>query len=183
MNGDPTCWQIKGQETIRELKELMGISDEDAATLATARGAAAQQAAPLAVALYERLEQHAPSAEFLGQVARDDMLRQLALWFIDLFSGSYDGAYAQRRLDIGEAFVRAGLPVRYPLALVDVAMGYGELAAQQCPDPAKVLGSFRRALTLDVALLNQACEERQLAHLAEMVGGERLARRVVMGGV
>lgn len=37
-------------------------------------------------------------------------------------------------------------------------------------------------LALDVAIFNQAYEDYQLRHLAELVGGERLARRLLTEG-
>jgi hypothetical protein len=39
--------------------------------------------------------------------------------------------------------------------------------------------AFRKLATLDIAIFNQAYENTQLAHLAEMVGNERLARRLL----
>jgi hypothetical protein len=36
-------------------------------------------------------------------------------------------------------------------------------------------------MSLDIAVFNQAYEDRQLEHLADLVGGERLARRLLTG--
>ena len=49
----------------------------------------------------------------------------------------------------------------------------------QRPDAA--VAAFRKALARDIAIFNQAYENNQLQHLAEMVGGERLARRLLTG--
>ncbi|PMP83730.1 MAG: Globin-coupled histidine kinase, partial [Roseiflexus castenholzii] len=47
------------------------------------------------------------------------------------------------------------------------------------PDAAAT--AVRKVLALDVAVFNQAYEDRQIQALAEMVGNERLARRLLSG--
>ena len=42
--------------------------------------------------------------------------------------------------------------------------------------------AFRKVLALDVAVFNQAYEDNQIEHLAELVGGKRLARLLLTGG-
>jgi len=95
---------------------------------------------------------------------------------MDLFSGKYNGEYAQKRLKIGQVHVHIGLPVRYPLAMIDIVMEYGLMAAAE-NEAAK--RAFRKLLALDIAVLNQAYENSQLKHLSETVGNERLARRLL----
>jgi hypothetical protein len=103
-------------------------------------------------------------------------------WFIDIFAGTYDEEYARKRMNIGHIHVRIGLPVRYPLAMLDVIMPFGEEVARQSPEPDKAVIAYRKVLALDVAIFNQAYEDNQLKHLSELVGGERLARLLLAGG-
>jgi len=83
----------------------------------------------------------------------------------------------------GRVHVRIGLPVRYPLAMLDVVMKFGEQVARQSTHPEAAVAAFRKVLALDIGIFNQAYENNQLLHLAEMVGGERLARRLLTGQV
>ena len=71
--------------------------------------------------------------------------------------------------------------MRYPLAMLDVVMPFGELIARTSPSPDAAVSAFRKVLALDVAIFNQSYEDNQLKHLAELVGGERLARRLLTG--
>ena len=97
-----------------------------------------------------------------------------------IFGGVYDDTYALKRLNIGLIHVRIGLPVRYPLAMLDLIARYGEEVAGQAG--AEALTAFRKVLALDVATFNQAYENNQLQHLADLTGNERLARRLLSGG-
>lgn len=85
------------------------------------------------------------------------------------------------RLRIGHVHVRIGLPVRYPLAMIDVVMRFGQSVTQTSATPDAAGAAFQKVLALDVAIFNQAYEDNQLRHLADLVGGERLARRLLMG--
>ncbi|MEM8932855.1 MAG: protoglobin domain-containing protein, partial [Acidobacteriota bacterium] len=105
----------------------------------------------------------------------------IADWFVELFAGRYDQAYAERRLAIGATHVRIGLPVRYPLAMLDIVLDHGHRVTTQGDDPEVAARAFAKVLAIDVAIFNHAYEHHQLRHLAELVGGERLARRVLTG--
>jgi hypothetical protein len=98
-----------------------------------------------------------------------------------MFTGPYDSSYAQKRMKIGKIHVKIGLPVRYPLAMLDVIMSFGEQVTQQSAQPEAALVAFRKVFALDVAVFNQAYETSQLEHLADLVGGERLARLLLTG--
>jgi hypothetical protein len=121
---------------------------------------------------------HENTAEYLdGKV--DHLRTTLENWFVQLFSGRYDADYVRGRLQIGKTHVRIGLPVRYPLAMLDMLIEFGERVAAQCADSELVARAFRKVAALDIAIFNQAYENTQLDHLSEMVGNERLARRLL----
>ena len=82
---------------------------------------------------------------------------------------------------IGKVHVKIGLPVRYPIAMLDVIMNHGEVVARKSSDPDTAVAAFRKLVGLDLAIFNQAYEDNQLLHLAELVGGERLARLLLTG--
>lgn len=181
MSQERASWQIKDEATLDELVSLMNLSAEEKQLMQHLAAAAAEIAPQMTSAFYERLFQHKNTAEYLEGISMDRLHSMVAQWFTELFSGTYDKAYAQRRMAIGQIHVRIGLPVRYPLAMLDVVIPFGEAIAQQSSQPQQAVTAFRKVLALDIAIFNQAYEDNQLQHLAELVGGERLARRLLTG--
>ncbi len=171
-------WAVKNEAVLEDLVTLMGLTAEEKALLASLKGKAEGVTTRLVDSFYERLLSHANTAEYVGDKV-DRLRKSLTDWFIELFAGNYGQEYVQSRLKIGKTHVRIGLPVRYPLAMMDVVIKYGEEVANQCDNPAKVKEAFNKLLALDIAIFNQAYEDAQLKHLAEMVGNERLARRLL----
>lgn len=176
-----SCWQIKNEAILTELISLMNLSPAEQSTLSGLREQAAAIGPQMTAVFYERLLGHENTAEFLRDVSLERLHSMVQDWFVDLFCGTYDEAYARKRLNIGQIHVRIGLPVRYPLAMLDVVMPFGESIAQKSNNPEMAASAFRKALALDVAIFNQAYEDNQLSHLAELVGGERLARLLLTG--
>jgi hypothetical protein len=181
MSQDRTSWQIKDEATLTELVTLMNLSPAEAELLEALHGEAREHGPALTEQFYERLFAHPQTAEYLEQVSMERLHTMVQEWFAGLFSGMYDEQYAKRRLVIGQIHVKIGLPVRYPLAMLDVVMPFGEQIAKQSPKPDAAKAAFRKVLALDVAIFNQAYEDNQLKHLSELVGGERLARRLLAG--
>lgn len=178
---DRASWLVKDEASLAELVQLMNLSAEESALMKSMQSGAAEHAPAMIKVFYDRLFAHANTAEYLANVSMDRLHSMVAQWFIELFSGSYDADYARRRMVIGQIHVRIGLPVRYPLAMLDVVMPYGEQLANASAQPAAAVAAFRKVLALDVAIFNQAYEDNQLKHLSELVGGERLARRLLAG--
>ncbi|KPV54480.1 Globin-coupled histidine kinase [Kouleothrix aurantiaca] len=181
MSTDHASWHIKGDSILTELIAMMDLSAEETATLGALQGAARVHAPALLDAFYQRLLSHSNTAEYLQQASMDRLHTAVANWFTDLFSGNYNEQYAKKRLIIGDVHVRIGLPVRYPLAMIDVIMPFGEQVAKTSATPDAAIKAFHKVLSLDIAIFNQAYEDNQLKHLAELVGGERLARLLLSG--
>lgn len=176
-----SSWQIKHEATLSELVQLMGLSADEAAMLKALQREAQRQAPAMREDFYRRLLAHPQTAEYFSDVNMNHMHEMLQNWFVELFCGVYDEAYARRRMKIGDTHVRIGLPVRYPLAMLDVAMAHAEAVARTHAQPDAATTAVRKVLALDVAVFNQAYEDRQIQALAEMVGNERLARRLLSG--
>lgn len=174
-------WQVKDVAILSELMALLDLSADDRSLLAGLHKQSQSVSGALTKAFYDRLFAHNNTAEYLKDASMDRLHTMVAEWFHDLFSGVYDEAYARKRLEIGRIHVRIGLPVRYPLAMLDVVAQYGESIARQSPQPEQAVVAFRKVLALDVAIFNQAYEDNQLKHLAELVGGDRLARLLLAG--
>lgn len=176
-----SSWAVKDEAILTELVGLLGLTDQEASALASLRDAAAAVGQDLLDEFYGRLHASDNTREYFDGVDMDHLKGRTKEWFLDLFSGAYDEGYARKRLAIGQVHVRIGLPVRYPLAMIDVVMKHGERACSTAADPQLALAAFRKVLALDVAVFNQAYEDNQLKHLAELVGGERLARLLLSG--
>jgi hypothetical protein len=175
---DRKSWAVKDEALLGDLLALMEVTDEEKQLLAALQSQADTAAVELTESFYERLLKYENTAEFLdGKV---EYLRgKLHSWFVNLFSGEYGQEYVQQRIRIGEVHVQIGLPVRYPLAMMDVMMFYAEKVANQSDNPEAAVEAARKILSLDIAIFNQAYENAQLRHLSEMVGNERLARRLL----
>lgn len=177
---DRSSWNIKGQAIIKELVTLMSVTAEECALMKSMHAAATNEAPLMVEAFYTRLLAHKETHEYIGDDQKERLRGTLTQWFIDLFCGQYDEAYALKRLNIGVIHVRIGLPVRYPLAMMDIILQHGEKIA--APLGPTAVSAFRKILSLDVAVFNQAYEDEQLNSLAKTVGGERLARRLLSTG-
>ncbi|MGH8039482.1 MAG: protoglobin domain-containing protein [Stenotrophomonas sp.] len=178
MHEDRQSWAVKGADITRELRGILGITDADCELLKRVQPAARDAAPKMVEEFYEALLSNPLTSEFITD--RDRLAATLASWFAELFCGNYDDAYANKRLAIGDVHVRIGLPIRYPLAMLAVIGKHGERLAAAHGEA--TVSAFRKVLALDVATFNQAYENNQLNHLAELTGSERLARRLLSGG-
>jgi hypothetical protein len=180
---DRKSWNVKEAQIHEELADLMHLSDDEKARLAALHDAALDRAPAMAQDFYDRLLSRENTREYFEGLPMDALHGTISQWFADIFAGTYDEAYVAQRLEIGRVHVRIGLPVRYPLAMLDIVTQHGEAICAAADDPEAAREAFHKALALDIAVFNQAYEDNQLKHLAELVGGERLARRLIMGTV
>ena len=177
---DRKSWEIRDEAILSDLVALMGLTDDEKQALAASKSHAEEIAPELITAFYDRLLSHENTAEYFnGNGAVEHLRGTLENWFIQLFSGDYGTDYVNSRLTIGKTHVRIGLPVRYPLAMMDVLVQYGERIAGMNGNAEVTANAFRKLAALDIAIFNQAYENEQLDHLSEVVGNERLARRLL----
>jgi hypothetical protein len=174
-------WSVKGEAIQQDLLELVHLEDSEKALLVAMQDAASAQAPIMVKAFYERLFAHDNTKEYFEGASMERLQTMIADWFTELFSGDYDTSYVKKRIEIGEIHVRIGLPVRYPLAMLDIISQHGLEVTATSDDPEAAKAAFLKVLSLDVAIFNQAYENNQLHHLAELVGGERLARLLLSG--
>lgn len=178
---DRPSWKVNGVLVHADLADLMALTEAEEVCLAELHHVATDRAPALADAFYERLMAHRYTREYLQNYSMDALHGTIKSWFTDLFSGTYGADYVKHRLGIGYIHVKIGLPVRYPLAMLDVVQEHGETICQQSSNPEQAEKAFRKVLALDIAIFNQAYEDNQLKHLSELVGGERLARCLLTG--
>ena len=180
-NGQRSSWAVKDEDIHDELADMMNLSQEEKGLLVDLQDAAEAQADALTDDFYDRLLAHDNTAEYFEGEDMDERHAMIADWFVDLFNGDYDADYVAQRLKIGHVHVQIGLPVRYPLSMIDVIMQHGEEVVAESSEPDTAKEAFQKVMSLDIAVFNQAYEDRQLEHLADLVGGERLARRLLTG--
>jgi hypothetical protein len=174
-------WSTKDHEVASELVDLLGVSASDRALLGSLCEAAEAAAPAMSEEFYARVLSSEATKEFVDGHSIEGLHTTLRQWFVDLFSGVYDAGYAHKRIRIGQTHVRLGLPVRYPLAMLDIVMRHG-VAVAETVGPEGV-AAFRKVVSLDIAVFNQAYEDNQLHHLVEVTGNERLARLLLTSGM
>ena len=174
---DHKSWEVKDDALYDDLVTLMGLTDEDCNAIVNVKAYAEKNADEMTDYFYEHLLAHENTADFLHGQDLTARKKTIRTWYLDLFSGKYDAHYVEQRLKIGQVHVRIGLPVRYPLAMIALITEYGLKAAI---DDEAAKRAFHKLLALDIAIFNQSYENTQLQHLAETVGNERLARRLLM---
>ncbi|WP_309398613.1 protoglobin domain-containing protein [Cerasicoccus maritimus] len=179
---DRAAWKITSDETCAELIEILELSDEECQSLAALKPEAEKIALSMSEDFHARLLKFDNTKEYFEGIDVKVIDRALADWFIDLFTGVYDETYAKKRIKIGEVHFKIGLPVRYPLAMLDIVQEHSQKLLDASADPVVANRAFRKILSLDISVFNQAYENEQLKNLAEMVGGTRLARRLLTGG-
>lgn len=174
-------WSVKNEAIHEDLVALMGLSAEEGSLLAQLKTEAHNRARAMTEDFYNRLFAHDPTKEYFEGQDMERLHGMISNWFVDLFGGQYDNEYVKHRIGIGQIHVRIGLPVRYPLAMLDIVVKHGEEIAATSAQPEAAKAAFRKVAALDVAIFNQAYEDNQLKHLVELVGSERLARRLLVG--
>lgn len=172
-------WDVKNEAVLDELVQLMGLTQEERDALAALRSEVEAVAPDMVKEFHGRVTTHENTKEYFEGKDVHQVGKFVAQWFIEIFGGVYDAAYAKKRMQIGQTHVRIGLPVRYPLAMLDVVMRWADQVTAKSSNPALADVAFKKVLSLDIAVFNQAYEDAQLSNLSELVGGERLARRLL----
>src|SRR5689334_9488805 len=119
-------WDIQEEAVLHELVGMLELSAQEKALLGDLRAQARDLAPKVTEVFYERLFKNENTAEFLRSAPMTRLHSMVADWFVDLFGGTYDEEYARKRMKIGRIHVQIGLPVRYPLAMLDLLIPAGE---------------------------------------------------------
>ncbi len=93
-------------------KVLSGLSDDDAKLLARLAPLFEPQIPRIIDGFYNYLQQHTPLRAIIAEHTTIDRLKStFRLYCQELFSGNYDDAYMKKRIRVGLAHVRVGLPL------------------------------------------------------------------------
>lgn len=176
MSNDRKSWEVKNEKVCAELIEFLALTPQECALLQSLEGAARNVAGTMVTEFHGRIMSTENTKQYFENTDIHRVGAMVNAWFVELFSGNYDAAYALKRIKIGQTHVRIGLPVRYPLAMLEIVGRHAEAIFPQAADPAAARLAFHKVLSIDVAVFNQAYEDAQLKHLSDLVGGEKLAR-------
>ncbi len=115
-------WHVRGlynaamhEPVLEDMKRSIGFTAEDAVNVRSLAHPAARLAPAVVERFYEELlRQPGAAAVFTGGAEQIARLRGLlAAWLREVFEGAYDQNYFQKRLRIGKAHVRVGLPQQF----------------------------------------------------------------------
>lgn len=145
------------------MKRYIGFSDADAANIASLACYVRPFIPQIAEHFYDVLLR-SPSARavFTGGEAQLTRQRQLLVtWLTELFDGSFESEYYERRLRIGTAHVRVGLPQQFMcLGMEIIWQAIRRLVREAKPrDTDEKLDSFHKLLTLDLSTILETYKE------------------------
>lgn len=171
-------------EVFDEMKSFLEFGDEDAANLKSLAPVFAKHGGTITDAFYKTLAQYATTAQLIeGRV--DALKTTHGQWMAELFAGEYGQAYLERRMRIGEAHVRIGLPPYYVEAVMNnIRVGGHNAISQEVSDAAEVdakYGSLVKILDLDLLVINLAYSEERLNRVSSITGMSRkLVERLIL---
>lgn len=156
---------------LEEMKRYIGVTADDAATLAALAPLVEPFLPAMADAFYEQIPRHSRAAAvFTGgepQIAR--LKLTLQRWARGLFSGVYDDAYADERFRIGYRHVQIGLAQRYVIAAMHVVRrflhGVLEREIDDLDRRRRAQESLDRVVVLDLTLISETYVEGSLREL------------------
>jgi Protoglobin len=169
---EKTARHVTDAQLLSELERFLNITDRCRSALRTAAPALDEKFEILQNLFYEKIRSEPNMAEYLE--GSDIQSRHAIVgWGKDLLSGEYDLSYLHKRWMIGVKHFRIGLPVRYPILMMEVVREFLMHAVQETCPPDEVdetLLALSRLLSLDTAIFNHAYEATILRQLNDVVG-------------
>ena len=163
-------------EFFAEMKTFLAFSDQDIANLSSLSALFATQGIAITDRFYDVLGTF-PSTAALVE-GRIDMLKAThARWMGDLFCGTYDEAYLNGRLKIGQIHVKIGLDPMYVEAVMSL-IRHDALAvmSREITDLSELVSKYQsllKVLDIDLMIINYAYAEERLDRLAGFTGMKR----------
>lgn len=164
----------------RKLQDYVGFTDDDANRIAGIAGLIEPFLPGIVDQFYAEVVRHAATREVItggsAQIAR--LKESLSAWLRELFSGTYDAAYAERRWRVGFRHVEIGLDQVYTNAALSRIRRSLVEALKVClaDDVSRQLAvgrSLGLLIDLDLAIIEDAYQSEYTARIKR---SERLAR-------
>ncbi len=163
------------EEIVAEMRRFIGIDDEGRALLAKLRALLGGRGEAIEKIFYDKIRSEPASAEFL-QGSDVEARHVVSDWLLDLLEGRHDLAYFEKRVRIGVTHVQIGLPIRYPIGMLEVLREEIEkvidenMVADEAKAARRLIG---RLLSLDLSIFNHAYEECMFDRLDQSAGISR----------
>jgi len=159
----PPYNQVVEFTNFEEMKRYVGFNDADAANVASL-APQIRPAIPEIVEHFYEILLRSPSAKAVFTGGEAQLVRQrqmLSKWLVEIFDGRYENEYYERRLRIGTAHVRVGLPQQFMcLGMEIVWQEVRRLIHDTNPrDADGKLDSLHKLLTLDLATMLETYKE------------------------
>jgi PAS domain S-box-containing protein len=121
-----------GRELLTELRSYVGLTEADAELLSRLRAVAAPHFPAIADEFYAVIRLHEGAFAVLKDEAQARRLHaSLQAWLAELLSGTYDAAWVDRHMRIGQMHVKVGLELRYMVAAMSrIRVSLQRLAAE-----------------------------------------------------
>lgn len=166
---------MSSDEILKEMQHFLGITGEGLALLAKIAPLVSAKGEEIERVFYSRIREEPACAEFL--VGTDIESRHaVTAWMNELLAGKYDLDYFAKRVRIGVKHVRIGLPIRYPIAMMEVVRSAVTGVIRENLEGAEALAATElanRLLGLDLAIFNHAYEEAMFERLDQSAGISR----------
>lgn len=181
---------MKPLELLTAMQTMLDFNDGDRQRLVEMGKLLVNHSNGLADAFYAALDKHATSKAILDEnpERRAKLHQTLADWYLSMFNGPYDDAYAQRRWIIGLVHVRLGIPPLFVVSSMEnvyrfSARKLGEMAGQLGGPLETYIESLTKMLNTDLAFIEQSFAESTLRSMAnEMGADERIFKRFMQRG-
>lgn len=174
-----------------EMKSYVGFTATDAANLAALGPLVIPHVHNVLDTFYGTIMRHPGARRVLvgGEAQMRRLHEHLASWLRQLFCGTYDAAYAQRRWAIGHAHVLVGLPQHYMFTAMELVWQEfaNIVAAIKAPDADARLKSLHKLLLIELGFMlesykaSYADRVRQLEHDAMQERVRRAERLAEIG--
>ncbi len=157
-----------------EMKNFLEFGDQDVANLGRLAPVFEKHGGAITDGFYATLAQF-PATNKLIESRVDQLKATHGQWMKELFAGDYGEAYFNRRVLIGEAHVRIGLPPYYVEAVMNNIRTAGQLAIHsEMGDEASALtSSMLKILDLDLIVINLSYAEDRLDRVSSFTGMSR----------
>jgi hypothetical protein len=167
--------QLTDEQLLKELETFLEITEEHCSLLKKMQPLMKEKAAEMEEVFYRKIRSEPNMAEYLD--GSDVHSRHVIIgWTMDLLGGRYDLEYLRKRWEIGVTHFRIGLPVRYPIVMMEVIRTHLNDALRELCSPEEYKAArvgLNRLLSLDMAIFNHAYEETIVRKLDDVAGISR----------
>ncbi len=173
-----------------EMRRYIGFGEQDKENLRRLRPHAVGIIPEVVDCFWERaLQEWGTRAVLTGGEAQLAKLREgFTAWMEELFSGTYDECYCEKRRRIGGTHVRVGLPQHYMFSGIELVWYEFErrIAATGPAEVRSLLPSLHKLLMLDLAVMMESYKEnysKQIREVERTSMEEKLTRAEHLAGI